>query len=179
MYRSRKFLKSAKAAELLASAVLVFEALYFIVATVIITGFGVVYAKGSADAHGLLGVVSLPLVAVGAFAIWSLALLHVLPAERSKSLNTHTLVDQSQDATGATSQSTRRIAMTGFYVVVAAHLVYALVLVGQDRLMLASAILVLTGLLLVCSMTQVHLPNKRRRDARDGRREAQSKRATA
>ncbi|XBH22176.1 hypothetical protein V5R04_02810 [Jonesiaceae bacterium BS-20] len=158
MKRSWKFLKDAKATELLASAVLAFEALYFIIATLVVTGFGVVYAKGSADAHGLLGMVSLPLIAVGAFAIWSLALLHVLPpvAESSSARS-------DRSPTSASCQSTRRVSMTGFYLVVAAHLVYALLLIGQERLLLASAIMVLTGLLLVCSVTQVHLPNKRRK----------------
>lgn len=157
MKRSWKFLKDAKATELLASAVLAFEALYFIIATLVVTGFGVVYAKGSADAHGFLGMVSLPLIAVGAFAIWSLALLHVLPPVTE---GNSARSDKSSASSGC--QSARRVSMTGFYLVVAAHLVYALLLIGQERFLLASAIMVLTALLLVCSMAQVHLPNKRR-----------------
>ena len=153
MKSSWKFLKEAKAAELLASAVLAVEALYFIIATVVVTGFGIVYAQGSADAHGLLGMASLPLVAIGAFAVWSLALLHVLPPERAVA------------GTSACGSSAHRVSMAGYYLVVGAHLIYAFILVSESRLLLAGAIVLLAGLLLVCSVTQVHLPNRRRRAA--------------
>lgn len=141
------------------------EALYFIIATVVITGFGVVYAKGGVEAHGPLGMVSLPLIAVGAFAIWSLALLHVLPPERPAPVSVGKTVQITHGPPRPASKTARRVSMTGFYLVVVAHLTYALLLIGQDRMLLAGAILLLTILLLVCSMTEVHLPNKRRRDA--------------
>lgn len=159
MITSKAQLRNASLSELLAGAVLIFEALYFVIAAVVVTGFGVVYAQGGADAHGALGIVSLPLLVVGAFAVWSLALLHVLPSERGVPRT-----GSAQELRADTSVVSRRIAMTGFYVVVIAHLSYALILISQTRFLLASAILVLTALLLVCSITQMHLSNRRRKD---------------
>lgn len=142
-------LRDAKSRDLVASAVLVLEAFYFIIATAIITGFGVSYAQGSAGGNGPTGIAALPLVAVGAFAVWSLALLHVMPAK-----------DKGPKQPGDSlpgSPSTGKLAPAGFYLVVAAHLIYGLILITQTKYLLGAGILILGGLLLICSLSQARI----------------------
>lgn len=134
-------MRRVKPQDLVASVVLVFEALYFIVATAIITGFGMVYAQGNLSEQGVLGTGLLPLIAVGAFAVWSLALLHVLPPA-AKPIKT--------DSSGGT----KKVAQFGFFLVVLAHVTYGVLLLEQNKLWLGTGVLVLGVLLLVCCMSQ-------------------------
>ena len=115
--------RGAKPQDLLASVVLVVEALYFIIATAIITGFGVVYAQGNIAEQGLLGTASLPLIAVGAFAVWSLALLHVLPPVPG--------VPNARVREGAGGGGAKMAAQVGFMLVVLTHGGFGLLLLAQ------------------------------------------------
>lgn len=145
-------LRDLKPQDLFLSAVLIGEALYFIIATAIITGFGVVFAQGNLADQGVLGTASLPLIAVGAFAVWSLALLHVLPPAKGI----------ANCRVARNDASTKKVAQVGFLLVVVAHGVYGILLVSQDRLILGAGVLTLGGLLLGCCVSQFRAQSKQR-----------------
>ena len=147
----------------LAACVLICEALYFLTATVIVTGLGIAFAQDSGSAYGLLGTGSLPLLVVGALALWSLALLHVLPPRAcAKSVappkdgltvEVYDLPARGRARGNRDGAAPRGITRLGFYAVTVAHLAYAGVLAFHGQTLFALAMCVLGLLLLACSVS--------------------------
>ncbi|WP_435299481.1 hypothetical protein [Timonella sp. A28] len=144
-----------KIRDTIASLILAIEALYFIGATAYVTAFGISLARGGGLAGGFLKASSLPLVAVGAFALWALALTHVIPRSRE----THT-------ATKSQSGVSKTASLIGFYGVVIAHFTLSIVFLIQKETWFGFGLLLLGVLLFGCSFGQVKSLEKPRRPSK-------------
>lgn len=110
-----------------------------VLAVAYMTVFGVKVASGSAPALGFVEASSLPLVAVGVFAVWALALTHVVQAEPKQD-------NKASDKLGAS----RVGSLCGYAAVIALHGVFAIVLMITEHHEIGVAVLALGTLLATC-----------------------------
>lgn len=155
---------------IVATSIIAVEALYFIGATAIVTSFGISIAQGDAGDSGselasnLLRMSSLPLVAVGAFALWALALTHVLPIggeSAAYAAGASQRMRRSGSADRAKTAGASHVAsMLGFLIVVALHVVVGVSFLGTGQYVPGCIMLGLALALFFCSYRQYKAGSK-------------------
>lgn len=131
-----------------AGSILVLEALYFVCVTIYMTAFGVSLASSPAYTKSFLEVSSLPVVAVGAFALLALAFTHIAPPAPSRPSSPVAVSVWKQPSTW------------GFVGVVVVHLALGLWFVFQGSSRVGPGLLLLAALLFSCAVLQYRVLSK-------------------
>lgn len=126
----------------MAGTILVLEALYFVCVTIYMTAFGISLASSPAYTKSFLEVSSLPVVAVGAFALLALAFTHVSARP------------EPREQSGTVKQFWAQPSTWGFVAVVLVHLGLGIWFVSQGGSRIGPSLLVLAGLLSLCAVLQ-------------------------
>lgn len=121
-------------------SILVSEAAYFVCAVAYLTVFGFKVAHGESPHHGFLETSTLPIVAVGVFVVWALAITFVLDFNQGK------VSSDLQSSENNTSGS-----KVGFCSVLFLHILIGVASCVNHRPVLGSAVLVLGCLLALCA----------------------------